>query len=49
MKENNEQNFDTETSEFKKCYSLNSDSFKQHELLKKIIIYIIKIVINLKF
>jgi len=29
MKENNEQNFDTETSEFKKCYSLNSDSFNE--------------------
>ena len=29
MKENNEENFDAETSEYKKCYSLNSDSFKR--------------------
>ena len=29
MKENNEENFDAETSEYKKCYSLNSDSFNE--------------------
>ena len=29
MKENNEENFDVETSEYKKCYSLNSDSFNE--------------------